>query len=804
MGVRTVRFHDSYVPALQGGTSYTITLTQHLTWPDASKTPPVELDSKSQEFSVRSPRFVLDASFVHCPHPAPGSRGRYDNVLPHISLTRVFLPWEQTPESGAPEGMRPWLALLVFAAGELPEDLLARGTTTPRTVKDLLGSSKEEDPTVLRPQIGLGTVPKDVQDSTCQTITVPGTVFTQVVPREKELRYLTHLRYVNDRQLTLSDLLDPGHYGVVLSNRLPTLAGTAPVSYVAHLVSLEGCGAYLPGGATPPTPQQSVRLVSLHAWGFTCDPQGRERFTELLEGMAPAGVTAQKLALRLPPVEGADTHKHKEAADQVSWQLERGYVFLPFTLPSGERTVARYRGPLTPVVPPPLPAPPSSYPRLSPASRQQAPDDQEAPGNTGGDRPSPVAGDEPQRWERVESTLIYDKDWGIFDATYAVAFTTGRLLALSDPAGRHAAVRLWQHARAAALTLLAPRVADPHISGLDPCQQNTSPGEPRPALASFHRVLAAGLAALGHTASVLSPPDELATHRVLRERAQRLLACEQVRAHLARVLAERAGPVADFLHRLQNLELLPFTQLIADRRLLPPESLRFFRIDAQWIAAVVDGAYSLWQVSSLDQHLRGAVCQALTAHLQSRNGGGAQAGLLLRSRLIRAWPTTIIDAARDQTPVTITRRQLAADTLLCLFDTTPTMVTISEPHTDLYHGFDDVAGKLRVGLRYLREHHEGQRVTHHVGSGIKDGWFPPTNGPHTLADYLRPNPPRAVVDIDALIHGRGGTLEGMEAFLRTQEFVPGEPELGPQQPLSPAALAVQLVDSATHYDFTPE
>ena len=51
--------------------------------------------------------------------------------------------------------------------------------------------------------------------------------------------------------------------------------------------------------------------------------------------------------------------------------------------------------------------------------------------------------------------------------------------------------------------------------------------------------------------------------------------------------------IAAWLGRLHTLIGVPFGYLVGDQGQLPPESIRFFRLDDNWIRALLDGAFSL-------------------------------------------------------------------------------------------------------------------------------------------------------------------------------------------------------------------
>ncbi|PSL29019.1 hypothetical protein [Chitinophaga ginsengisoli] len=48
-----------------------------------------------------------------------------------------------------------------------------------------------------------------------------------------------------------------------------------------------------------------------------------------------------------------------------------------------------------------------------------------------------------------------------------------------------------------------------------------------------------------------------------------------------------------WLAQFKNLQGVPFNYLVTDERLLPPETIRFFQVDATWSDALVDGAMSI-------------------------------------------------------------------------------------------------------------------------------------------------------------------------------------------------------------------
>ena len=54
---------------------------------------------------------------------------------------------------------------------------------------------------------------------------------------------------------------------------------------------------------------------------------------------------------------------------------------------------------------------------------------------------------------------------------------------------------------------------------------------------------------------------------------------------------------------LAMLEGVPFNYLVPDERMLPPESIRFFHVDQDWIDALIDGAFSIGRATVSGQSL---------------------------------------------------------------------------------------------------------------------------------------------------------------------------------------------------------
>ncbi|MER7468381.1 hypothetical protein [Streptomyces sp. NPDC097981] len=725
-----IHFHDDHVAPAPAGL-YQLTLEHEVTGDKvgSDKLPPVR-----QEFEIRAPQFTLDGSFVHALHPAPAAVGSFERVLPHITFNRLILPWERTLDPS--ETGFPWLALLLFAEEELPGDPKAQGHVDSRTVRDLLTPG---DTGVLVPGIRLDDVPAELHDSTCTTIDVPAEVFAALVPRRADLPFLCHVRKVRDRQasavrLASGEVLEVGDHSVVVANRFPRTAGR----HAAHLVSLEGFADHVDGGR----PEQSVvRLVSLLAWSFEARPDPTGHFDALVRRLAedPAG-----LGLRLP------YEQPTGARSTATERLDLGYAPVDYGLPSGERTFAWYRGPFTPVVA-------QSVPR-------------------------PAEG-----WRAVDEALVYVADTGVFDVGYAVAFALGRALALSD--------------QNLASVLSAFRSRARHIAGRA-LMRTATPLGAGPAHERFHELIEGGLGDRVHAAATAGSrarpgtstprrraggvPRPPAVETLLGDTAQDGGPRDSgPRERLRHALADHIGPLMSAVDQVRLLAAAPLTHLVPDARMLPPESLRFFHVDAQWCEALRDGVLSTGLGTSLDTAVNGLAREALTA-------AEPLAGLLMRSTLVRSWPDVIVeprlrapDGGEGELLDIVHRIVIGPDLLLCLFDGVPEEVRLREPHEGIHFGID---GEDRIGLR---------RLTEPVGESLGDGAvFPPT-GEEGVSRFLRPVTEGGEPEVLDLAAGADPLVPALGTVLRAAG------QLGPDEDLSPGAFAVELVNAPQRIAFTP-
>ena len=705
--VGSIQFFDGYFPALDANT-YTITLKHTVTGNSGA---PGTFQA-IQPVTVQAPEFTIDPGIIQTFYPPNGSSDIYAEKLPFIVLTDPSLPWERSliPNQDQPNPANPtaWMALLVFAQGEM---ILPEGTNNPvtsSTVSALLATST----TVLKPQLPVGWVSSDVLSSQCQTITIPGAVFNAVVPTTADLPFLTHCRGVNT--------LDEGEQllSILLTNRLPQAQTTtnpeAPVQYFAHLVSLEGFAAYMGPNATPiPTQPNSqalmdVQMVSLFNWSFTSLPQTGESFSQLMTGLVQsqqATATQQStvtLQLPLPPA--------TTVPQNVQDRINEGFVPLQFIAGAGEESFAWYRGPFTAEVPQPMP--------------------------TVGNPATPV-----RQANTADELMIYLAEQGLFDLSYAAAWNLGRNLALADAVFARN-VTTYRNAVASSFATLAQRKAMPHLASLASARELLAPDASRRA---FTARLAQGaghywtnslkatrlrhLKLAAESTSDSAPPDPGSPARPLRRFAVRpfvhprlAVNSPEAVAAVSTDLTEIIESVTVWLAQLSLLYPVPFSHLVPDPRMLPVESIRFFYLDSGWTDALVAGALSIAMHSSADVTQQVAMMPALRTSINGHrarsfhrirpdaavnhasslgnvvasaaanaNGNGVSiTGVLIRSAVVAGWPKMLVTATVGGAPLnTVRDSSLSSTVRLCLFDGIPDTVTLAEPYQGVIFGVED-------------------------------------------------------------------------------------------------------------------
>lgn len=171
--------------------------------------------------------------------------------------------------------------------------------------------------------------------------------------------------------------------------------------------------------------------------------------------------------------------------------------------------------------------------------------------------------------------------------------------------------------------------------------------------------------------------------------------------------------------RLQLLYGVPVSYLIPESSFLPPESIRFFYVDGNYIKAMLNGAASIDRITRTD---RMADCLILkTASISSEEssgqirmqkvhanhhermirgmaeGTGVRTGFLLRSSVVHRRKGISVCGFAGREALTMLRLEtLAPDIMIGIFEGELTRLVIAEPSCGLRFGCHNREGKNRV------------------------------------------------------------------------------------------------------------
>lgn len=409
-----VTFIQHDLPGLDDG-EYQLKVSQRV---DDSSDAPINDESidHTYTFAVQGDRFVMSnpQQTIYSVFPSENRSGEFSNVLPNVVFTKTSLPWSRFPTTNEPvTGLNPgedtdadvptWLTVLLldeddvasFGGLELAPKNATIGDLFPTSLNSgsTLGTNYSYFNSAQDTSLEVGQALTDV----IQVLDIPMDLFWNIAPTIEDLKLMAHVRQVSliDKATMpgISDVGEPtGTFSIVFGNRLPQ---TQKKTY-AFLVSLEELQVFLPdsedGGAPSGSSFDSskfMRLAVLKSWGFYSTGQPATFVDQLLElngREADSPTDASITNLRLP---------YTGTNPVVSNALEMGFVPLNENLRTVDgKTVSWYRGPLIPYN---ITTPSVDLPISSP-----------------------------------DKITFFDPTTGMFDLSYASAWTIGRLIALQD------------------------------------------------------------------------------------------------------------------------------------------------------------------------------------------------------------------------------------------------------------------------------------------------------------------------------------------------------------------------------------
>jgi len=262
--------------------------------------------------------------------------------------------------------------------------------------------------------------------------------------------------------------------------------------------------------------------------------------------------------------------------------------------------------------------------------------------------------------------------------------------------------------------------------------------------------------------------------------------------------APAEAQITAWLSRLRVLYGVPFHYLIPDQRMLPIESIRFFRVDEAWLTALIDGAYSIGrpvtgdagaaEAERLQKHHATAIRESARLRADQlrtsfTDSGPLMSGFLLRSAVVAGWPNMEVVASGSENATLQHLRfdRIAPDILLGIFDGLVERVVFREPAEALHFGIElDDLGDHKL-LKYVDRGPLGQQ-------------------PGTIIEGVRVDVPmrdaaRRVIDIQTLAKGGSMGTSLYQALLSNQGIKPGAD-------YTAAEFALEMIQGVQRVDYT--
>ena len=391
------RLYSYFEPPLKAG-PYEISTNQVVEHEETTRVYP-----DKQNFNVIAPRYKLPSGSIHSVYPPPGHAENVE-ILPHVVLNDPQLPWTREVVKADPKDRNriPWLAILVFTQEELkwsgleefPQNKVSGTLAVNLALKELESLSKTRCDS---PALNGSMVWRDDDPETkADFIFVDKSLFRVLFKQYEEpnqqsydasrYQWLAHMRHINTVGMANSGIDgEKGSFGIVVAHRAGPLNIIAPTDLIVHLVSIEN----IPN-LDFPTRKERVALCSLDSWSYTCLPPNSFNVSAAMEDL---GKTLNLFRPNLKDLERRLSSSERKLPKRLGMRLMDGYTMMRYRVQTGEETAAWIRGPFVPNIVPAI------------------------------ERPVSHSGTDLQ---------VIDKETGIMDLTYGVAWQLGKTLALAD------------------------------------------------------------------------------------------------------------------------------------------------------------------------------------------------------------------------------------------------------------------------------------------------------------------------------------------------------------------------------------
>jgi hypothetical protein len=243
--------------------------------------------------------------------------------------------------------------------------------------------------------------------------------------------------------------------------------------------------------------------------------------------------------------------------------------------------------------------------------------------------------------------------------------------------------------------------------------------------------------------------------------------------------------VTEWLAGLRLLTGVPAAYLVPDASMLPPESLRLFTVDSDWVRALFDGAFSVGRTSALhaahDDVAAATVLGGFTPGAGQLPEATTLSGLLLNSALVAGWPQLEVRAFDATSRLPMVRMERLGPSLL-LFLAAGTIATFE---------IAEAPEGLHFGTQQATSDPTGATFVKALRSAVPGGTAPSTA---SVTVPFRRDSAAGVIDIGPL-----AALISAGAY--TPAPVSGSPPPTPPR-LTPGQFAWQMVEGTEGVGFS--
>jgi hypothetical protein len=424
-------------------------------------------------------------------------------------------------------------------------------------------------------------------------------------------------------------------------------------------------------------------MVSLFSWMYLALPPNPVNF---IDTMINLGKSMQPLCPVLPSPYGMAPVK--ELSLKLAQRLKDGYMFVRWRTQTGQPSVAIHRGPLCPGT--------VSWPPSRNALKANSESDWPVCSNYGTDY------------------QILDKDLGLMDLSYSLAWQLGKTLAIADRNFSGALMRFRSVVHEKARDLANRQHAQMTQTSADVAARAISASRRLMAAARTNQVQPVKFAV--RDAAIPPPlPKDPAGLQVFQDKVKEIATLlttgkDSKPYNEFNVSQSADWPIiARWISDKLYLGGIPAHYLFVDPSHLPMESLRMFHIDASWLDCLIDGALSTANhLERDDDFVRRVIKQCYNNYLTTPIVDGKHApqipkfGFVIRSSVIKAFPDLRVrieykEKVTDGRAPICRLTNIDPTTLLCLLDRKPediAYIRLSQPpHQQRFSLGDALDGK---------------------------------------------------------------------------------------------------------------